>query len=313
MRKQLGIGEPRGLLEPGVLSDKTHLLIVNGGGHEAFLGDCFGLVRFFEKRIKPDFGGEFWTCENPLDHLKPRNHTDIKFGGDTVLEKHFEKCEGGRDNWEHVAPADLLTHVTSWINIKTDSNHECGAKDGDSVIIIFLARGHESTDTMLGDGVKLGDNILYVDTFVDMLRKFPRTIQVNVISNSCYSRIFAQKFRVDRQQNRWVQATSGSHFQDKASLAAKSPSNRFRNGPFIAGLVRSLGGLTTGKDSPSLRMVKDQLEKATQSAPDRRQPTAYHTASVETGVAELLFRQFTDFPLLPSNVAARRRAELNRT
>ena len=51
----------------------------------------------------------------------------------------------------------------------------------------------------------------------------------------------------------------------------------------IAGLVRSLGGLTTGKDSPSLRMVKDQLEKATQSAPDPTQrsiPTAYHTASV---------------------------------
>ena len=118
------------------------------------------------------------------------------------------------------------------------------------------------------------------------------------------------------QQNRWVQAASGSRFQDKAWPAAKSPSKRFRNGLFVADLIRSLGDLTTGKDSPSLRMVKDQLEKATQSAPDRRQPTAYHTASVETGVAELLFRQFTeftDFPLLPSNVAARRRAELNRT
>ena len=32
---------------------------------------------------------------------------------------------------------------------------------------------------------------------------------------------------------------------------------------------------------------------------------------METGVAELLFRQFADFPLLPNNVAARRRAELN--
>ena len=57
-----------------------------------------------------------------------------------------------------------------------------------------------------------------------------------------------------------MQAASGSHFQDKAWPAAKSPSNRFRNGLFVAGLVRSLGGLTTGKDSPSLRMVKDQPE-----------------------------------------------------
>ena len=52
------------------------------------------------------------------------------------------------------------------------------------------------------DGVKLGDKILYVDTFVDMLRRFPHTVQVNVISNSCYSGIFAEKFRVDSQQNR---------------------------------------------------------------------------------------------------------------
>ena len=100
MKKQLSISEPRGLPTPGVLSDKTHLLIVNGGGYEAFLGDFFGLVRFFEKRIKPDFGGEFWTCENPLDYFNLRNYTDIKFGGDTVLEKYqvvFKRFEGGRD------------------------------------------------------------------------------------------------------------------------------------------------------------------------------------------------------------------------
>ena len=319
IKQQLAIGEPRGVPTPGMLSDRTHLLIVNGGSHEAFLGDFFGLVRFFEKRIKPDFGGEFWTCEDPLDYFNRSNHTDIEFGGDTVLEKYevvFKEFGGGSSSREYIAPADILAHVNSWIDVKTDVHHHSRTKDGDSVIIIFLAHGHASTATMLGDGVKLGDNILYVDTFVDMLRKFPRTVQVIVISNGCYPVIFAERFRSDKQQNRWVQAASGSHFGDKAWPAAESPSNRFRNGLFIAGLVRSLGGLTTGKDSPSLRMVKDQLEKATQSASDPAQrgtPTAYHTASVETGVAELLFRQFADFPLLPNNFAARRRAELNQT
>ena len=47
---------------------------------------------------------------------------------------------------------------------------------------------------MTGDVVKLGDKISYVDTFVDMLRKFPRTVQVNVILNSCYYGIFEEKF-----------------------------------------------------------------------------------------------------------------------
>ena len=59
-----------------------------------------------------------------------------------------------------------------------------------------------------------------------MLRKFSRTIQVNVISNGCYSGIFAEKFRIDNQVNRWVQAASGSHVGDKAWPAAKS------SGPF---------------------------------------------------------------------------------
>ena len=35
-----------------------------------------------------DFGGGFWTCEDPLDYFNRSNHIDMKFGGDTVLEKH---------------------------------------------------------------------------------------------------------------------------------------------------------------------------------------------------------------------------------
>ena len=59
-----------------------------------------------------------------------------------------------------MVPADLLTHVNSWIDTKIDSHHDSRAKDGVLVIIIFLAPGHASTATMLGDGVKLGDFLL---------------------------------------------------------------------------------------------------------------------------------------------------------
>ena len=31
---------------------------------------------------------ELWTCEDPLDYFNRSKHTDIKFGGDTVLEKY---------------------------------------------------------------------------------------------------------------------------------------------------------------------------------------------------------------------------------
>ena len=46
-----------------------------------------------------------------------------KFGGDTVPDKYealFKQFEGGSNNWEYIAPADLLAHVNSWIDIKTD-------------------------------------------------------------------------------------------------------------------------------------------------------------------------------------------------
>ena len=212
MKNQPAIGELSVRPTPRILTDKVHLLGVNSGSYEAFLRDLFGLVRFFETRIRLDFGGEFWTCENPLEQFNRSHHTDIKLGGDTVLEKYevvFKKFGEGSASWEYIAPADILAHVNSWMEVKIDVHHHSRTKDGDSVIIIFSAHGHASTATMLGDGVKLGHNILYVDTFVEMLRKFPQTVHVNVISNSCYSGVFAEKFRSDNQQNRWVQAAVG--------------------------------------------------------------------------------------------------------
>ena len=56
-----------------------------------------------------------------------------KFGGDTVLDRHeimFKQFEGGSNKWEYIGPVDLLAHVNSRIDIKTDSHQNSGAKDG---------------------------------------------------------------------------------------------------------------------------------------------------------------------------------------
>ena len=56
-----------------------------------------------------------------------------KFGGDTVLDKYeivFKQFERGSNNWEYIAPADLLAHVNSWTDIKIDSHQNSRAKDG---------------------------------------------------------------------------------------------------------------------------------------------------------------------------------------
>ena len=56
-----------------------------------------------------------------------------KFGGDMVLDKYevvFKRFEAGSNNWEYIAPADLLVHVNMGIDTKTDSHHASRANDG---------------------------------------------------------------------------------------------------------------------------------------------------------------------------------------
>lgn len=55
--------------------------------NDAYLGDFLGLVRFFEKRIRPDLSGEFWTVDRPDTIL---GDTEIKFGGDGTVMPNAE-------------------------------------------------------------------------------------------------------------------------------------------------------------------------------------------------------------------------------
>ena len=69
----------RGLPTPGLLSDKMHLLVVNGGGHEAFLGDFFGLVRFSIAYLE--------TCRLPV-YGKERRVTGTEGAAVTLTIDH---------------------------------------------------------------------------------------------------------------------------------------------------------------------------------------------------------------------------------
>lgn len=289
---------------------------MNGGGADAFLGDFFGLVRFFEKYTKPEFLGEFGTAEHPTAYFNRSHHADIKFGGDTVLTK-FEvvltKAQGGMPNWQYVGPDDILNHLFAWMATKCDPSSQYSVQAGDSVIIILLAHGHGDRATSMPDGCILGTKNLFVSTFVEKLRQFPRNVQVNVISNSCYSGLFAEKIEEDAQQDRFVVAASKSGPLDRAWPGERSASNRFRNGLFIAGLVRSLGGFQTTRTNPTIAKLKDELADATRSHPDptkRSEPSFYNLQTEETLVGDLLFKKFADFPLSQQNIAARRRLEL---
>ena len=272
---------------------RTHLLILNGGGHTAFLGDFFALVRFFEQRPSFNFGGEYWTTESP-DECFARNKgvVDIKFGGHAVLNKSEIVCSkdgtSTRDtqNWVYLPPPDALARFDAWLRIKSDTNASERAMRGDSIILIFLAHGVQRTTSVPGSpdpvhtpvGLQLGHNILEAEKLVAQLRRFEKDIQINVISLSCYTGVFSSKIAADGQTDRWILAASTE--REKAWPAVRSPSNRYRNSPFVAGLVRSLGGLSTLPISLGLKMVKDDVTKATQSHPDPSRlstPQSYHS------------------------------------
>ncbi|KAL8899341.1 MAG: hypothetical protein Q9207_006253 [Kuettlingeria erythrocarpa] len=274
-RKSLDAGGVRVPSGPPPPADTTHLLIVNGGGHDAFMGDFLGLVRFFEKRARPDFLGEFWTAAHPDAVLGDR--TEIKFGGDGSVMANPEVVytKGATaQNWVYVPPADIVRQVNGWMLPNA-------AKAGDSIVMIFIAHGAARTvnGKLVGHSMMLGDDLMSADDLVGRLRNFPPNIQVNVISTACYSGIFAEKIQID---------------------------GRERDG------FKRLPTNTREPGLASCRSIKQDLERATQSHPDpakKSTPAAYHDALESQAVESLLLRRFADFPVLEPNIAARRRVE----
>ncbi|KAL8965121.1 MAG: hypothetical protein Q9183_004014 [Haloplaca sp. 2 TL-2023] len=305
---------------PSLPATKTHLLIINGGGHPAFVGDFFALVKFFEQRTTPQFGGEYWTVDDPFTHMTQNGLSDIKFGGDIILSQEeitfTSQSSHQNASYQYVAPADVLDRFETWLAKKYDKAADDRAKPGDSIIIIFLAHGVATQvvgKSAIPRGLQLGTSTLFADKLVAELRNFDRDIQINALSVSCYSGVFTNKLKADAQTNRWFLAAADE--QESSWPTPRSPSNRYRNSTFTAGLVRSLGGFVTSPTSPSLQMVKDEVTRACDCHPDltkRSIPQEYLAgARADQNAISLLFRATADFPVLPLNTAARRRNELD--
>ncbi|KAI4232449.1 MAG: hypothetical protein LQ352_008329, partial [Teloschistes flavicans] len=312
IRKSLDVKGKRVLSGPSSPLSKTHLLLVNGAGHEAFQGDFFALLRFFEQQVSPLFEGEFWTVEDPFAHMRQNNRQDIKFEDQVVFSQSNRRQRG----YTYVDPSEVLARFWDWLAIRQDATSSQYAREGDSIILIFLAHRIQKKrpdETTTPIGLKLGDDVLTAERLVQEVRKFPRNVEVNSISVSCYSGIFSSKMKADAQPNRWFLVAADE--EEKSWLAPRSASNRYRNNPFTAGLVRSLGGLGTGTGTPTVQQVKDEVTKACLSQLDiaRGPPPTYVTFKVNTNymAASLLFRATADFPMMPENTSARGRVELD--
>ena len=301
--------------------DKTHLLIINGGQHEAFMGDFFGLIHLFEQKTSPSFNGEFWTCEDPEQHMRTFNKQDIKFGGDSIITQidivHTRQATSAT-LYKYINGDKMVDRLRAWLQARYTPDSGNAARSGDSIIIIFLAHGMRKVDDAGRSqpyGILLGEDILTPDHLVNDLRRFPENIQINVLAVSCYSGMFTEKIKIDAPHDRWLLVAALK--DQEAWPSIRSPSNRFRNSTFIAGLVRSLGGLSGPVSSPTLQEVKDIVTNATEGHPDvrmRSTPQMFTTATAtQVKAAALLFRAAADFPLSPENTAAVRRNELDLT
>lgn len=202
IRKSLDVKGKRVLSGPSSPLSKTHLLLVNGAGHEAFQGDFFALLRFFEQQVSPLFEGEFWTVEDPFAHMRQNNRQDIKFEDQVVFSQSNRRQRG----YTYVDPSEVLARFWDWLAIRQDATSSQYAREGDSIILIFLAHRIQKKrpdETTTPIGLKLGDDVLTAERLVQEVRKFPRNVEVNSISVSCYSGIFSSKMKADAQPNRW--------------------------------------------------------------------------------------------------------------
>lgn len=291
---------------------KTHLLIVQGGRHTAFIGDFLALVEFFQKQTSPTFSADFWTSYGPEQYFEyPKNskHSTIKFADRVVASRH--NLEHYTQTYSYVHPTQICKDVFQWIDLKSDPTRKEYAKPGDSIILIFLAHGSWIKKPQ-GEpsAMRLGNNNMEADDFVTSLRKISRDVQVNVLSTACYSAIFAQKVEEDVQALRWIQVASQS--RERAFAAERSASGRFQNSKFIAGLVKPLASLGM-KNNINLGTFQAAVTKETESHTDpefRSKAFSYTDSPLDTQVRTLLLRAFADYPFTAKNSAARRRKEL---
>jgi hypothetical protein len=291
---------------------KTHLLLVQGGTHTAFLGDFLALVEFFQTQTSPAFAADFWTLYGPQQYFENEDnkmYTTIKFENRVMANRH--NTEHYSQPYTYVDPTQICQRVFQWLDIKADATHAHCAKPGDSIILIILAHGSWKDGTPAPVGIRLGNNDMLVGDFVTALRRIPRDVQVNVISNACYSALFAQNIAADKQALRWIQVASQP--LQKAFAADRSTSGRLQNSGFVAGLVRSLASL--GRNNRiDLGTLQNELTAATEAhtkPANRTSQFSYSDSPLTTQVHTLLLRSFADFPFSPQNSAARRRKELN--
>ena len=150
--------------------------------------------------------------------------------------------------------AEILDRVSAWIANKCDNKENYCVQEGDLVIMIFIAHGDGSATTRKVDGMHIGyDLSRSYQIMSENNRKFPKEVDVYVVSNSCYLGIFADKVKADGQNDSWIQASAKN--DEKAWPSVKPPRNRHLNVLFIAGPVRSLSVLQTSQSSPSLLKI----------------------------------------------------------
>jgi hypothetical protein len=121
---------------------KTHLILVQGGKHTAFLGDFLALVEFFQKQTSPAFAADFWTTYGPQQYFEEdenRSYNTIKFEN-RIMASRFN-IQHYNPPYTYVDPTQIYQRVFQWLDIKADSTHAHGAKPGDSIILITLAHG----------------------------------------------------------------------------------------------------------------------------------------------------------------------------
>lgn len=259
---------------------KTHLLVVQGGVHPAFVGDFLGLLDFFQTKISLTFGADFWTIYGPNEYFRDHNYPDIKFENRIMANRfnvtHYQ--DGHR--FRTLAPTEICQEVFKWLDLKADATNKNGAKSGDAIIVIFLAHGswegRAGGHSSVPKGIRLGHNDLLMDDFVIALRKIPRNVQVNVLSNACFSAIFAQNIAADQQPQRWIQVASQPFTE--AFAAERSVSGRFRNSSFVAGLVRCLAGLGNN-NLIDLETLQTELNKESQKNPNPASRSTVYTYS----------------------------------
>jgi hypothetical protein len=247
-------------------------------------GDFSGIFKALQEH---NIGGHFYTNYDIFDIVLESN-LPIKCEREGISKIAVSVSEAQTGiRWYDVSrsPQDFRNHILAWIASTWPK-----AAPGDAVNVFLVGHGRSDGSFHCGPNA----SILPID-MARACRSFAQGVQVNVISNACYSGGFVDQFLFERQKNRFVHTAALRH---EKAYGIRTASGSIRNTKFGGAYVEQLPKLLCL--GTHLLLIKNRVEQHGGPAYKHTPQTFQADVSTTDLIEDILFREYVSIAYDPT-------------